>query len=54
MGATEMDDIVLSLLAVGMGLLAIWWLCGPVPARGRPAREGRGGGDDAHADAQDR
>jgi hypothetical protein len=50
-----MDD-VLSLLAVGVGLLAIWWLCGPVPERGRPAREGRGqsGGDDAHADAQDR
>jgi hypothetical protein len=45
-----MDD-VLSLLAVGVGLLAIWWLCGPVPERGRPAREGS---DDAHADAQDR
>jgi hypothetical protein len=50
-----MDD-VLSLLAVGVGLLAIWWLSGPAPERGRPAREGRGqsGGDDAHADAKDR
>lgn len=49
-------DHVLSLLAVGVGLLAIWWLCGPVPERRRPAREGRSqsGGDDAHADAQDR
>jgi hypothetical protein len=49
-------DNVLSLLAVGVGLLAIWWLCGPVPEQSRPAREGRdqSGGDDAHADAQDR
>jgi hypothetical protein len=51
-----MDD-VLSLLAVSVGLLVVWWLCGPVSERGGwPGREGRGqGGDgDAHGDAHDR
>ena len=49
-------DGVLRILVVSLGLLVIWWLCGPVGQRGQSARleasetpEG-----EVHVDAQGR
>ena len=34
-----MIDGVLRILVIALGLLFIWWLCGPVGQRARPARQ---------------
>jgi hypothetical protein len=51
-----MLDGVLRILVVSLGLLFIWWLCGPPGQRGRVAR--RQGSEvsesEAHVDAQGR
>jgi hypothetical protein len=51
-----MIDGILRILVVSLGLLIIWWLCGPAGQRDRSARlagsEAREG--KAHVDAQGR
>jgi hypothetical protein len=51
-----MIDGVLRILIVALGLLLIWWLCGPAGQRARPARrEGSEAAEsEAHVDAQGR
>jgi len=51
-----MIDGVLRILIVSVGLLLIWWLCGPTGSRGRAGRqeEGEVRGGDVHVDTQGR
>ena len=51
-----MIDGVLRILVITLGLLFIWWLCGPVGQRDRPVRRERDETRerDARVDAQGR
>jgi len=51
-----MIDGVLRILVIALGLLFIWWLCGPGGQRARPGRpEGSEAGEsEARVDAQGR